>query len=313
MILRGVRDAVTTALLAGTIFLAPMPAAAGAPFGSEFAPEDSTMEIAIGGLPRVVVTARDVPGITLRGDPGDLSLDMSRGSQIWAATHVFDTALFTGVPILSRLTLDGVGPSTGFAFDDFTGINLLDGSAPIGPGFGGFAFISGTLVMQAMGGAEQVSFPMFSGGTQATLLGNPVTWSNGDALATVPMRIPDITTKVVTIPGRGHVEGVVLTLAPTPAETVMTLSTNGGFVSVSGGATRVVHTVTVSGTNALVSGDAGGEVTIVRPLRIQTNAIAGGIPGQVRLHFRFVPEPNLALLLLSGIAALFGLARLRLR
>ncbi len=44
------------------------------------------------------------------------------------------------------------------------------------------------------------------------------------------------------------------------------------------------------------------------PFRIQTHAIAGSLPGQLRMQFKFVPEPNATLLLVAGVAGLLVLA-----
>ena len=93
----------------------------------------------------------------------------------------------------------------------------------------------------------------------------------------------------------------------------MSPSTNGGYVSISGGNPFENGTVTISGTNNLLSGSKAGTVTVVTPMRVQTSGIAGTIPGRIEAHFEFVPEPGTMLLLVSGAVGLAVIGRRRMR
>ena len=96
-------------------------------------------------------------------------------------------------------------------------------------------------------------------------------------------------------------------------ETQMTLSTGGGHVSLSFGLPLENHTVTVSGSNALVSAGQAGRVTVVSPLWIHLTSTQGNLPGAVKLHFEFIPEPGSLVLLVSGAVGLAVLGRRRMR
>ena len=93
-----------------------------------------------------------------------------------------------------------------------------------------------------------------------------------------------------------------------------TLSTGGGYVSITGGLPLEYHTVTVSGTNNLQSASQDGQVTIVAPMRVDsTSAISGRYPSVVWTTYRFVPEPGALLLLVSGAIGLLVAGHRRLR
>jgi len=86
------------------------------------------------------------------------------------------------------------------------------------------------------------------------------------------------------------------------------------FISTAGGIPTTTMTVTTSGTNALASGSSSGMVTLVAPIRINSNAVGQGvIPGLVKKKFTFVPEPGTMLLLVAGAAGLVAMGRRRLQ
>ena len=97
----------------------------------------------------------------------------------------------------------------------------------------------------------------------------------------------------------------------------MTPSTNGGYASIDGGNAFEVHTVTVSGDNSIDPGSGlgiGGSFTVVSPLRIDTAAIAGRLPGAVSMRVAYsVPEPSGLLMLVCGVIGLLVIGRGRMR
>ena len=52
---------------------------------------------------------------------------------------------------------------------------------------------------------------------------------------------------------------------------------------------------------------------MIAPLRIDTAAIAGRIPGSATIKLSFVPEPGTVLLLVSGAVGLVVIGRRRMR
>ena len=165
--------------------------------------------------------------------------------------------------------------------------------------------------------------------------------ASGHPFVTSTVQISQVTSNLITLPNRApcfaaatcpqtpttgggsrnaprtatRIQGVAFTLNRDVAggETQMTLSTAGGFVSISGGLPLENHTVTVSGSNALVSGGQAGKVTLVSPLWIHLTSLQGNAPGVVELHFEFVPEPGTLLLLVSGAVGLAVIGRSRMR
>jgi len=285
---------------------------------------NTTLGLAIGGLPQITVQA--LPGteslVTL-GDGSFLGLSIGHnilvGSTVWSTVNFGPgTALFTGVPLISNLKVTMVNQAAALADGFTTPSNQIGGGGPLGPGFGGVMRLDGVAVIYALGGVIQLPVPLNQAGgvmgetTNVTLLGNNITVTNGPWLS-APIVITAISENIITIPARGNAQGVGFTLQPTPAETVMTPSTNGGYVSLSAGLAFENGTVTISGTNNLLSGSKAGTVTTIAPLRIDTSGIAGRIPGKLEAHFEFVPEPGTMLLLVSGAVGLAVIGRRRMR
>ncbi len=297
-----------------------------------FVEPTSTLGLAIGGLPEVNVAAL----------PGTSSLvAMSDGSQgnptvghnivvgttggaatVWSTVNFGPgTALFTGVPLISNLKVT-MNNQQGILQDGAfpTATNQIGGGGTFGPTFGGIMRLSGVAVVFAGNGAIQLPVPLSHVGgnmgetTMGTLLGSNLTVTAGPFIAGTWV-ITGLTTNQISIPARPAI-GVAFTLQPTPAEDVKTPTTNGGFVSTATVATpnRVeLNTVTVAGTNNLLSGSSAGTVTVISPLRINTSDIAGVIPGGGTAHFEFVPEPGTMLLLVSGAVGLAVIGRRRMR
>ncbi len=292
---------------------------------------NSTLGLTIGGLPEVNTGA-------LPGSASFVTLsDIAAGHNILVLGTVWSTvnfgpgtSLFTGVPLISNLKVtmsanagqlnDGAFPGTPTVPTCVT--NNIGGGGCIGPTFGGFFPLNGQAIIHAAGGALMVPVPLSVAGgfmgetTMVTLLGLNITVTGGPFISG-QWQITGISTNVITIPARGNIQGVPFTLGPTTMETVMTPSTNGGFVSISGGNAFENHTVTISGTNNLISADLTpsqtGTVTVVSPLRIATGGIAGNIPGSSTIHMEFVPEPGTVLLLVSGAVGLAVIGRRRMR
>jgi hypothetical protein len=271
-------------------------------------------------------------------DNGSL-LGPSTGHFVAAAASVWSTvnfgpgtALFTGVPLISNLKVT-MANDAGVIQDGYTTpVNVLSGGdgGPLGPNMGGNLRVNGAAIIHAAGGAIQLPVPLSHVGglmgetTMVTLIGNNITVTNGPFISD-SIVITGVTSNVITIPSRpiasppnpfggvGTV-GVAFTLQP-DAGAAMTPSTNGGYVSTGAvGLAFENHTVTIAGSNHLVSGSQIGDVTVVSPMRIDTGpAIAGRIPGEVILHFEFVPEPGTMLLLVSGAVGLAVIGRRRMR
>jgi hypothetical protein len=297
-----------------------------------FDPSNSTLGIAIGGLPEVRTTA--LPGteslVTLgngsQAIPSvghNILVGTTGGAKtVWSTVNFGPgTALFTGVPLISNLKVTvtnaaGILQDGAFA----SGVNPVGSGTFGGPTgtFGGIFRLNGVAVIDALAGAIHLPVPLSHVGgqpgetTMVTLLGNNITVTNGPFIAGTWV-ITAISTNVITIPARGNVQGVAFTLQPTPAETVMNPSTNGGYVSISGGNAFEATHVTVNGTVNLASASQPGSVTVIAPMRIDTSGIAGRIPGSATAVFSFVPEPGTMLLLVSGAVGLAVIGRRRMR
>jgi hypothetical protein len=289
-----------------------------------FVPGDSTMSVIFGGL----------PAITFNASPGtENSLFLTDqvtapfGHFAGAANSVWETvnfgpgtSLFTGVPLISNLKLTAKN-DFGNVHDGFTTPSnpMSNGQGGlIGPTLGGHIRMSGTAVIQALGAKVPVGITHVGGvmgeTTNATLFALFTIVATNGPFVTTPLVITKVTSNLISIPGRvGQKTGVGFTLQPGTQEFVRTFNQAGNFQSLAGGLAAENHTVTISGTNNLASGSKAGSVTVVSPLRIDVDTIAGVIPGVVRLNMQFVPEPGSMLLLVSGAVGLAIIGRRRMR
>jgi len=177
--------------------------------------------------------------------------------------------------------------------------------------------LAGQMVLVIIGGMLEATLDLAlvggpAGGTQTTAIPGLVTidvtyapWVAG----AVP--VTSITTNVVSING---VTGAAITMRLTPNQQPKILTTGGGYLSTGGGRTLEYHTVTLQGANDLLSEAAGGALTLVSPMRIDTGpAVSGRLPGAAWMDLAFVPEPETLLLLVSGAIALAAMGRGQMR
>jgi PEP-CTERM motif len=285
---------------------------------------NTTLGLIIGGLPSVTVSA--LPGteslVALQNGSGGnptVGHNIVASATVWSTVNFGPgTALFTGVPLISNLKFT-VANKGGFLQDGFTvPSDQIGGGGQLGPGMGGILRLQGVSIISALAGGIQLPVSLNHVGgvmgetTMVTLLAQNITVTNGPFIS-APIKITGVTSNIITIPARGNIQGVAFTLQPTPGETVMTPSTNGGYVSIDHGVAKENHTVTISGTNNLLSASKAGSVTVIAPLRIDTSNIAGTVPGSAKMVFNFVPEPGTMLLLVSGAVGLAVIGRRRMR
>jgi hypothetical protein len=305
-----------------------------------FEPSGSVLSLQLGGLPQTEFLA--LPGtesLVTSGNQPELA-----GHRIWASSTVWSTinfgpgtSLFTGVPSISNLKItlvnEDIHLSDGFTSNP-TGSppTHFGGAASVGPTFGGIATVNGTVILEILGGLKQgipldvVGQPL--GSAITTTVGPLSIFASGHPWQTSSVQVSQVTSNLITLPDRApcaptcvtpttgtRVQGVAFTLNVDVAggETQMTLSTGGSFVSVLGGDPLENHTVTVTGSNALISGSQAGTLTVVAPLWIDAGAALGNLPGALTMSFEFVPEPGTLLLLASGAIGLAVIGRRRMR
>lgn len=301
---------------------------AGTATAGTFVPGESPMSVKFGGLSTIEFNA--LPGTeSLVGLGDQLVAPFLHGAgaanTVWSTINFGPgTSLFTGVPLISNLKVTARNDA-GFLQDGFTtGPNPMSNGAmgPIGPTFGGHIRLSGQTVILALGASVPVNVAHVGGAfgetTTATILALATIVATNGPFVTQSLVITAVTSNLISIPGRppGQRTGVGFTLDPqlTPTnEFVRTFNTTGGFQSISSGKAAENHTVTISGTNNLASGSKAGSVTVVAPLRIDVDTIAGVIPGFVKIKMAFVPEPGTMLLLVSGAVGLAVIGRRRMR
>jgi len=302
------RRLVALAALAGLALTAPSLASAGT-----FAPLKSTFSFTLAGLPppSLVGTAGTEGLVSLANDGGGGHILVDQAS-IWSTTNFeIGTSFFTGVNLISNLRLTGHNLSGSFTTTGFLANNAWSiNHNPIG-GFGGLEALSGQLVISlgnppTSPGLGMIVAPLsnIGGPTGTSMLPVPPLGSFTNTFGpffTQKVTMTNVTTNLISIPQRGGATGVAFTLLPTPNETTNTLSVDS------------VNTVCLTGTNSLLSASQPGMVTLVSPLRVNTGALAGTLPGKVIKKFVFIPEPGTLLLLVSGAAGLVLVGRNRMK
>jgi len=289
---------------------------------------DSTFTVQLGALAPIVVTGTYQNGgnATLSDNGG--AHDLAAGAGIWETVgNSPGTSLFTGVALITDLILTASNGSAtftpGFSAPNSVAGNLTNANQTVYSGticptgcLGGNQSVSGQTVVKISGLELPFDNSIIGiGGTGTIMVGPATIAATGGPFVTGKIRITNITSNVVQLPNRSPVlTGLAFTLAPTSMEEVKTFTTGGGFVTTNPtGQLETVATVTISGTNQLLSASQAGQVTLVSPLRIDTGPLGvGNIPGQYSQTFVFAPEPGTLLLLASGAAGLVLIGRRRI-
>jgi hypothetical protein len=325
-----------------------------------FQPADSVLHLALWSLPQVEILA--LPGteslVSLGNQPELSGHRVSMSNSVWSTINFGPgTSLFTGIPLISNLTpnflttqpLIPLFNDAGIFEDGFESMPSISaqtthfagghvpgaGGGHIGPTFGGISRLNGQIYLELVNGlAFGIPMVEVAGGPLGSTA-DTAAFASGHPWVTSTVQISQVTSNIITLPDRApcwpgcatptpgtRVQGVAFTLNVASGETQMTLSTAGGFVSISRGSALERHTVTVSGSNALISGGQAGRVTVVSPIWIDTGTLLGNLPGGdnlgnlpgvVKLTFEFVPEPGSVVLLLSGVVGLAVIGRRRIR
>lgn len=293
-----------------------------------FDPVKSELRVNLGALPTVIVKGSYLQTGNATLSNNGTGHDLSDTTDIWVTSNLqVGTSLLTGVALISRLTLTASNQAGNFTAS-FAGSNPLAGAVSVTPSSGTLC-PSGCLGSNTVGlngqfilglvGFGLKAFPLaIVGGTGATAalpLGQNQIVATGAPFITGKAVITNITTNIISLPDRGGVTGVGVTLEPLSSENVRTFTTLGGFITDNpGGILKTQGTVTLGGNNALASASQGGSVTLISPLRVQTGPLGvGNIPGKITKKFEFVPEPGTVLLLVSGAAGLILIGRKRMK
>ena len=294
---------------------------------STFIATESNFQVQLSALPTINVQGAWTGLATVSAGAGTgQDLDVDAGIFVTEANSV-GTSLLTGVALITNLTLTASN-QTGAFTSNFSTPNPVGGlqptttpsSATLCPGgcLGGPEAQTGQFVLGILGIA-QVPFPLNVvgvGGQTNLPLGQSNIVATGAPFVTGKFKITGVTTNVISMPGRGSVTGIGLTLKPAGSEEVRTFTTNGGFVTSNPGANLSTRpSVMVEGGNDLTTPSAAGTITLISPLRVNTGPLGvNNIPGIITQTMTFqVPEPGTVLLLVSGAAGLVLIGRSRMR
>jgi hypothetical protein len=291
---------------------------AGTTQAATFVPGESSLTLNLGSIftggPNAAPGTEAMVSLVDNGAGGH---DIVMQPSVWSTVNYSGgTALWTGIPLISDALIT-VKNKAMTVTDGFQYTNYLSGTTGvhnvIGPAMGyDSSPLSGQLLLSILKGVVYVKFDLVpiggpAGGTQlATALGVEIPVTNGPYF-TGPVPITGITTNVLSWNG---VTGAGITLHLTPEQHAPVLSTGGGYVATGEGLPIEYHTVTIEGTNDLLSANEGGFIMIPSPMRIDTTpAISGRVPGASWWRLKFVPEPGTMLLLVAGAAGLVVVGR----
>lgn len=288
-----------------------VPATPFAAFAGLFDPANSSIEIAVGSGPRVVIPMTG-GSASLSSGPSGLRIQFVAP----VASFAPSTSLFAGLPPLTTITgtigpastlpftfQSGVSNTTPWGSATYTGFGLTAGPAGQNPFLGTATWTTPT--------SATFTLDLARIGPTGTASGCPGVQCIFGRLHTGPAVITGLSTPRVSVVGVGT--GAVLTLRPTANANVRVLTTGGGFTSTGVGPVSELGTLTLSGTNTLPSTNATGAITLVSPMRIDTGGIDGVLPGEVRIKLAFVPEPGLIILQGASVVTLLFLAERKRR
>jgi hypothetical protein len=291
-------------------------AVAGTAQASYFVPGESVSHSQTGSLPgQFTYPNPRTEGMVTLVDNGIGGHDLVIEASVFSTVNRgAGTSLYTGVPIISNVINTFVN-NAGVMESGFTHTNFRGDGSVIGPFLGGVNGLTGQQVIMALGvPAISINLALVGGPpgiqTHVTVLGAPITVTGGPWVSGV-VTITGVTTNVISYNG---VTGVGAVLEPPSGADWKVLSTGGGFVTSNNGLPVEQHTVTLSGSNGLLSGSQEGSVTLIAPLRVNTGtAISGRVPSPIWTRYTFVPEPGVLLMLVAGAIALATVGRRRMR
>jgi hypothetical protein len=231
----------------------------------------STLGLSIGALPPLSVDQDPDPAVIQVSSAGG-GFTEPAGLFLEPIIQV-PKQLFTGVPLISGLTITNLGNATK-VMTPGGGLPMTAGK-PIrgGGGFGGPGALSGNTLVNVL------------------LLFN----------LTIPINVVGATSGFVTAGGGGILITVRGTNWTTGAAKVTQITTG----------EPAENTVTISGFDNRTAGHAG-DITLVAPFHVTTN-VAGNLAGFAIQTLHFAPEPGAVLLLGAalGSVAVLGWRRLR--
>jgi hypothetical protein len=305
----------------------------------QFIHHASQLRVSLGALATIVVpgTAANGTGATLTGDGSIAGYNVTLQESVFTTQELtIGTSLLTGVALISNLQLTATNRAVAFSGSFGASSSVPNPQAgnltsPSSTPSSGYICPSGCLgnYSQAYNGSFLVfiintplPFPLDvigAGGTAAIPLGQASIFGTGGPMVTGKVRITNITTNLISIPGRGEtgVTGIGVTLNPAGTEIIRTFTTLDGFITSNpSGVLKTQASVTLGGSGSITASGDGGLITLVSPLRINTGPLGvGNIPGAFyqRLRFVQVPEPGTAMLLIAGSAGLIFIGRKRMK